>query len=154
VPAPAPAPVPVAGVLAADPEGDGSEGGSTAPVTDGDPATAWSSERYDSAVFGGLKGGVGLVLDLGADVDVTSVELTGGGEGGAVELRSTPGGPDPLAGSTVLAQSPAGGAQVLAPPAPARTRQLLLWFTRAATVDGEFRVAVGDVRVLGTPAAP
>ncbi|WP_432572264.1 hypothetical protein [Kineococcus sp. SYSU DK005] len=150
----APAPVPVAGARAVDPEGDGSEGGDPGAALDGDPATTWRSEGYASASFGGLKSGVGLVLDLGADVDVTSVELTGGGTGGAVELRSTPGGANPLDGSAVLAQAPAGGAQVLAPPAPARTRQLLLWFTQAADVDGESRVVVGDVRVLGTPAVP
>ncbi|WP_432497353.1 hypothetical protein [Kineococcus gypseus] len=146
----APAPVPVVGVVALDPQGDGSEGTEPARAADGDPATRWQSERYDSPAFGGLKDGVGLLLDLGADVDVTSVALTGDGEGGTVELRSTPGGPDPLAGSAVLAQAPAGGAQVLTPPAPARARQLLLWFTQAPTVDGESRVSVADVQVLGT----
>ncbi|WP_432494848.1 protein kinase family protein [Kineococcus auxinigenes] len=149
-----PAPLPVASVTAVDPLGDGEEGTAPERVTDGDPATAWDSERYDTADFGGLKDGVGLLLDLGAEVDVTSVQLTAGGEGGTVELRTTPGGEDPLAGSTVVAQAPVGGAQTLAPPEPVRAGQLLLWFTQAPTTDGEFRVSVGDVQVLGTPAAP
>ncbi|MCI2240525.1 hypothetical protein MO973_01500 [Paenibacillus sp. TRM 82003] len=153
-PPPAPAPLPVASVTAVDPLGDGEEGTAPERVTDGDPATAWDSERYDTPDFGGLKDGVGVLLDLGAEVDVTSVQLTASGEGGTVELRTATGGEDPLAGSTVVAQAPAGGEQTLAPAEPVRTRWLLLWFTQAPTTDGENRVSLGEVQVQGTPAAP
>jgi len=49
-----------------DPEGDGSEHDDEAPLAvDGDLATAWTSEEYNSREdFQGIKPGVGLVLTL------------------------------------------------------------------------------------------
>ncbi len=56
--------------------GDGAEHNERLPaLTDDDPATAWRTDRYASAEFGGLKAGVGLVLDLGAPANVTALEL-------------------------------------------------------------------------------
>ena len=65
-----------------DPEGDGTEHDNEAPLAvDGDVATAWTSEEYNSrADFQGIKSGVGLVLtldpaaelgDLGVDAEGT-----------------------------------------------------------------------------------
>jgi len=49
-----------------DPEGDRTEDEArTARATDGNPGTAWRTAGYNSADFGRLKTGVGLVLDLG-----------------------------------------------------------------------------------------
>ncbi|NAZ78105.1 hypothetical protein GTQ99_22235, partial [Kineococcus sp. T13] len=150
-PAPAaePAPLPVAAVTALDPAGDGESPESAGLVVDGDPATTWASQRYNSAAFGGLKDGVGLLLDLGADADVARVQLGAGGDGGTVELRTAPG--PGVEGSVVVAAAAAGGQQVLAPPAAVRTRYLLLWFTSLPTTDGVFREVVGEVQVVGTP---
>lgn len=59
-----------------DPFGDGSEHARTVPAaTDGDPSTAWQSERYNSRDFGGLKPGVGLMFDLGELADVSELDL-------------------------------------------------------------------------------
>ena len=58
------------------PPGDGAERPGTVPgAVDDDPATAWETERYDSAALGGLKAGVGLLVDLGAPTQVDRVEL-------------------------------------------------------------------------------
>lgn len=52
-------------VVSFDPQGDGRENDREAPrVADGDPTTAWETERYDTRAFGNLKDGVGLVLRL------------------------------------------------------------------------------------------
>jgi hypothetical protein len=56
-------------------------------AVDGDAATVWRTERYRSAAFGGLKPGVGLLVDLGAPTPVSSVELTTL-PGTTVELRA------------------------------------------------------------------
>ena len=46
-------------------------------AVDGDPATAWRTMTYDQNFGpGGLKTGVGLIIDLGAVHDVASVDLT------------------------------------------------------------------------------
>jgi eukaryotic-like serine/threonine-protein kinase len=59
-------PVPVTGVSGYDPQGSGVEHDEDAPsATDGDAATYWSTEHYSSSDFGGLKDGVGLMVDTG-----------------------------------------------------------------------------------------
>ena len=151
-PPPAPVVLPVAVVSALDPQGGG-ESSETAPrAVDGDPATAWESQRYNSAAFGGLKDGMGLLLDLGVEADVTGVQLTAGGEGGSVSLLTAPG--PALEGSVPVATAAAGGVQALTPPQPVRSRYLVLWFTQLPTTDGVFRASVAEVAVTGTVAAP
>lgn len=55
---------------------------------DGDPATGWSTLRYhNNPDMGGLKPGVGIVLDLGEPRQVTEVELLFEAPGATVELR-------------------------------------------------------------------
>ncbi len=66
--------VPATGVGAYDPEGDRSEnGGQAGLATDGDPGTAWQSEKYRSTF---TKSGVGLVLDLSKPLRASRVVLT------------------------------------------------------------------------------
>jgi predicted Ser/Thr protein kinase len=60
-----------------DPQGTGGEHGATAPAaTDGNPATSWTTETYATQQFGGLKDGVGLVLDAGSPVAAKTVTVT------------------------------------------------------------------------------
>ena len=148
--APVAGPVPVVAVSALDPEGGGESTETAVLVTDGDPATTWQSQRYNSPAFGGLKSGIGLLLDLGVDTQVTSVAVTMPGEGGSLELRTAPG--PAVDGSVVVAAAAASGGQVLTPPAPVTTRYLVLWFTQLATVDGVDRVGVSEVQVVGAAA--
>ncbi|HEY7717214.1 MAG TPA: hypothetical protein VH915_00525, partial [Pedococcus sp.] len=59
-----------------DPEGDGKERNSEAGrVYDGNPSSFWSSEGYASANLGGLKPGVGVLLDLGQPAKVREVSI-------------------------------------------------------------------------------
>ena len=65
------------GVTGYDPDGTGGEHNGDAPkATDGDEATFWTTETYDSPAFGGLKSGVGLVLDAGSSVKLGSLTVT------------------------------------------------------------------------------
>lgn len=59
-------PIEVERAVSFDPEGsDGQENESQADrAADGDPNTAWATDRYRTREFGGLKSGVGLRLDL------------------------------------------------------------------------------------------
>jgi eukaryotic-like serine/threonine-protein kinase len=66
-----------------DPQSDGGDGSehntglhSVTDATDGDPATYWTTDIYNSANFGGLKPGVGLVLDAGSAVALRSLAVT------------------------------------------------------------------------------
>ncbi len=141
--------VAVAGAQAIDPQGDDNEYNELAArAVDDDPGTAWRSERYDSATFGGVKKGVGLALDLGDPSVVRQVTLDAPGSDGTVEIRAADS-PD-VDGSTVLATGriDGGGPVVLPIRRPASTRYLIVWFTRVPQQqNGENRVLVDEIDV-------
>jgi hypothetical protein len=61
-----------------DPQGTGGEHAASARyATDGNPTTAWDTEHYASAAFGGLKSGLGLVLDGGFTPDSATRQVGG-----------------------------------------------------------------------------
>ena len=68
--------------LANDP---GNEDNAGAPMAiDGSRSTAWHTQFYEgNPVFGGLKQGTGLILDMGKQVSLRSVTVTFGPEAGA-----------------------------------------------------------------------
>ena len=62
-------------VSAHDPEGDGREHPEDVPAaTDGDPATYWTTERYND--FARTKSGVGLVLDAGEAAKLSELTVS------------------------------------------------------------------------------
>src|SRR5689334_4616609 len=72
---------------------------------DGNPATAWRSQYYlGSPVFGGLKTGSGLILDMGRRVRLRSVRVAFGNEpgtGAGADVAIKLGDSDTLAASTL-----------------------------------------------------
>jgi len=69
--------VALSGVTGYDPGGSAGEHDSKAALAaDGNPSSYWDTEHYASASFGGLKDGVGLVLDAGSSRKLTSVTVT------------------------------------------------------------------------------
>jgi serine/threonine-protein kinase len=77
------------GLAGYDPQGDGVEHNELAAnATDGDPSTSWTTETYDSQDFGGLKDGVGLVLDAGSPVKLTSLTVQTPTPGFTAEIQS------------------------------------------------------------------
>ena len=139
------APVKVAAVTSFDPQGDGEEKDSLVGLAvDGDPTTSWTSDTYRSPAFGGLKKGVGLLLDLGAPASVRSVAVAVGGSGSTLELLSATG--NTLEGAKVVATAGAASANpTLTPASPVTSRYFVLWFTSAPSRDGGYRVEVNEV---------
>lgn len=75
VPPPPAAPVTLTAVGNYDPSGPRDTHGDTAArATDGRASTTWHTQIYATPAFGGLKDGLGLMLDAGSDV--TLAELT------------------------------------------------------------------------------
>jgi len=74
-----PKPVHLVGVLGYDPQGDNGDEHTdvAAEATDGNPATAWKTEEYQSGGF--KKSGVGLVLRAPGRVALGSMTVVGGG---------------------------------------------------------------------------
>ena len=116
-----------------DPYGDGlGENNQLAYLAiDGNPATAWHTEWYSSASFGGLKPGTGLLLDMGRTVTISTVRLLLGDLPGA-DFQVSVGA---VASSltvlpSVARASDAGGQVSLHLTSPARGRYVLIWFTQ------------------------
>ena len=96
-----------AGVQALDPQGDGEENDQDAPRSiDGDPGSQWTTQRYNSQDFGGLKDGMGLVFDLGEPREVSQVIVDAPGDGGTYEVRTADG--PGFDGSVVVASGETG----------------------------------------------
>ena len=150
---PAAAPVDLTGVSVRDfdPDGDGQERpGSVANAHDGDPSTVWETERYDSADFGGLKEGVGLLVDLGAPTALRRVELGLARPGVTAELRAAATPAPDAASYRVLASARSDGDRLaLVPPEGTTERYLLVWLTALAPDDGRFSAGVTDLAVSG-----
>jgi hypothetical protein len=146
-----------------DPQGTRSELHDAGNVVDGDPTTIWKTESYKtSANFGGLKTGMGILVDLGSPKNVASVKInfttptatvelrtgtqdypsTKDGDGQLVAAYQTIGTPKENAGSSVLLNS--DGRSV---------RYLLIWITKlppSQEKPGEFQVGVEDIQVLAS----
>ena len=90
--------MPLRGVGDYDPQGNGAEHSDTAPLaTDGNPSTSWMTEHYNSEDFGGLKDGVGLVLDANSSVRLASLTVTTPTPGFVAEIQA---GDSPTVGFT------------------------------------------------------
>jgi hypothetical protein len=121
-----------------DPAGDGTEQPSSVPnAFDGDPSTSWSTDGYKSAELGGLKPGVGLLVDFGHPVAVGSVQVGLSAAGADVDLRSAAVLGDSADAFSVQAQAkkaPQVVTLTAANPTPAR--YWLVWLTRLPKGDG------------------
>jgi len=80
--------VQLSGVGDYDPQGNGGEYSSTAPqATDGSSSTFWKTEHYLSQDFGGLKDGLGLVLDAGSSAKLAQLTVTTPTPGFTAEIQ-------------------------------------------------------------------
>ncbi|GAW48073.1 MULTISPECIES: protein kinase family protein [unclassified Nocardioides] len=144
----------ITGVTATDfdPQGDLAENPETAGLAvDGAPATAWRTLTYlQNFGPGGLKTGVGLVLDLGEPRDVSSVDLSFVGTPTAYSLYVTDQAPTGVKGLTPVASGTAEQqrARVTLDTA-ASGRYLTVWLTSLPAVEGGFRGEVAEVTVRG-----
>ena len=115
---------------------------------DSSQLTAWKSDWYRSAAFGGLQSGTGLLVDLGRPVRLATVVIRLGWPRGAslrviAELR-----PHPPTSRGVAQVTDAGGLVRLRPPRPVLTRYLVIWFTLLPPDGtGTFQASVYDIGV-------
>jgi hypothetical protein len=57
-------------------------------ATDGDPGTSWYTQEYNSPQFGGLMTALGLVLDAGSPVKLSSLTVRTTTPGFTAEIRA------------------------------------------------------------------
>lgn len=141
------------------PSGDRTELDGVELVVDDDPSTGWQTDKYNSAQFGNIKPGMGILMDLGEPRHVTSVQVQLATAGATAELRV--GDEDPgssSAGDEQIYQSfePVGDQQsgeatleFAVPESESGYQYLMIWFSDLAPEDGGFRVEVQQVAVEG-----
>jgi serine/threonine protein kinase len=135
---------------------------------DSSPSTAWSTSWYlGNPVFGGLKSGSGLILDMGRPVRLSSVQVTFGNTPGAdVEIKignsnaqGPPGGSDAVgqatadAMKTVASQTNVSGTVTFPVSSTATGRYVLVWFTKLPPWTGhpnKFLAEIFNVVVKGS----
>lgn len=137
-------------ILAADgfdPQGDGRENGTRAPrVFDGNPSTAWQSEGYGTAKLGGLKKGVGVIVDLGPNVAARGISLR---LGNAADVEVYVSSERSLDGATKVGEKAGADGSVTFPVKAGTTGQyVIVWFTSLTRDDnGRYRAILGEVEV-------
>jgi cytoskeletal protein RodZ len=119
-------------------------------VLGGGHSAGWHTDWYNSARFGNLYPGTGLLLKMGRTVTITGAQIDlGGATGASLQLRvgDTP----TMAGLQPVADaSGASGVVRLSPASPARGRYVLVWFTRLPTdSSGTFQASVHGLALQG-----
>ena len=149
--------LPVAAVNDFDPQGeDAAENpDQVARVVDGNVRTGWRTTTYfGQAALGGLKDGVGVVLDLGGPRELSSlrIQLAGGATNVSV-YASSPGADEPrtLKGLRRIAVLDAAGPDVsVSVPSGLLTRYVVVWLTELPEVEPDnFRGEIREITVHG-----
>jgi serine/threonine protein kinase len=131
--------------------GDGQESpAKTLRAIDGDPSTAWQTEGYNQNFGpGGIKPGVGLVLDLGRPQEVRTLTLTLDPTGGstlAVYGSDSDGPFPPRLDEWTKLTDPETGQDQASFDLKGRHHYLLIWFSSLPQDDaGRFRGGVANV---------
>jgi len=115
-------------------------------------ADAWRSERYYTATFGELKGGIGLVLDLGAAHRLAAVTFEAVNGPLTVELRA--GDAAPTSASTfprVGGPATATGPATLPASSAGTHRYWMIWVTQLGPDGSSFNAVIRSVAATAPP---
>jgi eukaryotic-like serine/threonine-protein kinase len=134
--------------------GDGNETGTERQAIDGNPTgTAWATEHYDSQDFGGIKDGVGLVIDAGEPVNARTMEIRtpqAGWDAAVYETSDSP--PDDLEGwGAPVALVTDGGTRATVDLGGRPATAFLLWITKPPSAQDEpsrYQMEISDIRLL------
>jgi serine/threonine-protein kinase len=134
--------------LAFDPLGSGVEHDDELPfLVDGDPATQWSTESYNTNRFGGLKPGVGVVLQLDGQhkLEELSVTSPGGGWAAEVMVADSPRPTREAWGAPVSTKKEIGDGSTTFDLGGRAGGAVLLWITDLG--EGNSTVRIGELRL-------
>ncbi|MBB5832982.1 hypothetical protein [Brachybacterium aquaticum] len=119
-------------------------------MTDGDPATFWSTQHYASPDYGGLKEGVGVRIDFAEPSQLTTVTVTTArNNGGTLELRAV--NDDGSLGDVLDSGELVGdGEMLLQPDEPVDASAVALYIPELpadSNEAGRFRARIAEIRV-------
>ncbi len=150
---------PIEDAVTFDPTADGGSGDENPQLADrafdGDDTTRWQTLQYRTRPdLGGLKPGVGLIVDLGEHREITRASVDVLGDGSTVELRvpddpSTDTAPmDSQSEWRVLDTAEDASDQVdLEWDSPVTTRYVMIYLTKLAPEAGNYRGGIYEVQV-------
>ena len=131
--------------------------GEAAAVIDGSPTTDWHSQFYiGNPVFGGLKKGTGLLLDMGTPVKLSQVDVQFGSACCTaihIDLGNSDSPASESGFSTVASSTKAVATTKFSVSSSAKGRYVLLWFTSLPPLQGnsnEYEAQVYNVVVRGS----
>jgi cytoskeletal protein RodZ len=125
----------------------GDNPGDASQAIDSSSSTAWQSDWYSSASFGGLKTGTGLLIDFGKPVTIVSADLNLGTPGAYVELRGgSSSSPDVL--KTIGGTKDAGDSTTIRPQ-EIPVRYLLVWFTSLPQTSSGYQASLYNISFQG-----
>jgi eukaryotic-like serine/threonine-protein kinase len=143
------------------PRGDRTELAGSELIVDGNESTGWTTQKYTRANFGGLKPGMGVLIDLGAPTRVGAVKVVVNQQGASMALRTGTPGPDSTSATDqAIATTFTGVGQPLAdhvgtvmvfpvPEQQQNLRYLLVWVSSLPVIsDGKFQLAINEITVL------
>ena len=146
--------LPIVGVRDFDPEANPpEENPQMAPLAvDGDPGTAWQTMTYyGNPQLGGLKDGVGLVVDLGKQQSVSSVSLQLVGSPTSLEVftdGSSGTAPTSISGLDKVASATGAGTHVdLHLKHQVTTEYLVIWLTSLPPASGGYKGQIAEITV-------
>jgi len=146
--------VPIASVRDFDPDGNGTENPDQVRYAyDGNPSTAWHTVTYyNRPDLGGLKPGVGLIVDLGVSTQVGAVRVRLVGHGTSLELRAAAQEGARADDYVTVAHADNVGALVTLRPdeQPMHVRYLLLWLTELPLAPNgvDYQGGVAEIEVF------
>ncbi|WP_245765328.1 protein kinase family protein [Nonomuraea jiangxiensis] len=114
---------------------------------DGKPSTFWETEGYSNAELGGLKDGVGLLLDMGKSMQISDVVATLADTPGATVELKVGDSRDLDSLKTVATEKNAAGKTTLTPDEATSGQYVLIWFTRVPADGGKFHGTIYEVVV-------
>jgi cytoskeletal protein RodZ len=114
------------------------------------PATPWNTDWYATPDFGDLQSGTGLLLDMGKQVTIASVQITLGSTPGA-DLQLLAGNVPALGSMQQVATADnAGGVLQMQATRPVSGRYLLIWFTQLPpNSSGTYQAFVSGISLKG-----
>jgi hypothetical protein len=145
------------------PPGDRDDTGEAAMVVDNDKDTAWDTAGYKQSNFGG-KGGMGILINLGAPHTVTDVRVEASAPGVTMQIKTVTGDPgDTSAGDKQIIdtfkplneagpEKTDGTRKVLGGfDADTKYQYLVLWLSDLPRAeDGRFRISISNLEVYGS----
>lgn len=153
-------PLQIAGVSDFDPFGDGAENPELTGLTiDGKPRTSWITLWYNQPELGGLKPGVGLLVDLGQVRNVDAVELSV--ENGPTDIQLYVADPESTEAPTEFGEFQSAGKypgtsgadqQLDLLPSSFDSRWVLVWLTKLPPdpeETGHYRASIAELAVRG-----